>query len=108
LDFRKWAERRRSPVFLGGGDSAWNAVGVDPRFRYDLREPGRLWIASSEVYPQIVPGAPATDRVVVVEDADHDGIADKTHVFAESLLTPTGIAPGDGGAWVANRTELRH
>ena len=25
-------------------------------------EDGRLWIASSEVYPQIVPGAPATDR----------------------------------------------
>ena len=71
-------------------------------------EDGRLWIASSEVYPQIVPGAPATDRVVVVEDTDHDGIADKTQVFAEGLLIPTGIAPGDGGAWVANSTELLH
>ena len=64
-------------------------------------EDGRLWIASSEVYPQIVPGAPATDRVVVVEDADHDGVSDKTHVFAEGLLIPTGIAPGDRGVWVA-------
>ena len=71
-------------------------------------EDGRLWIVSSEVYPQIVPGAPATDRVVVVEDADHDGVADKTHVFAEGLLIPTGVAPGDGGVWVANSTELLH
>ena len=71
-------------------------------------EDGRLWIVSSEVYPQIVPGAPATDRVVVVEDADHDGVADKTHVFVEGLLIPTGIAPGDGGVWVANSTELLH
>ncbi|MEY3459316.1 MAG: hypothetical protein RL215_2473 [Planctomycetota bacterium] len=71
-------------------------------------EDGRLWIASSEVYPQIVPGAPATDRILVVEDMDHDGVADKTHVFAEGLLIPTGVAPGDGGAWVANSTELLH
>ncbi|MEJ7596251.1 MAG: hypothetical protein WKF77_32490, partial [Planctomycetaceae bacterium] len=68
-------------------------------------EDGRLWIASSEVYPQIVPGAPATDRVVVVEDADHDGVADKTHVFAEGLLIPAGVAPGDGGVWVANSAD---
>lgn len=71
-------------------------------------EEGRLWIASSEVYPQIVPGAPATDRILVVEDRDHDGRADQTHVFAEGLLIPTGVAPGDGGAWVANSTELLH
>jgi putative heme-binding domain-containing protein len=71
-------------------------------------EDGRLWIASSEVYPQIVPGAPATDRILVVEDTDHNGVADRTHVFAEGLLIPTGIAPGDGGAWVANSTELVH
>ncbi|MFM7919214.1 MAG: sorbosone dehydrogenase, partial [Planctomycetaceae bacterium] len=33
---------------------------------------------------------------------------DQTHVFAEGLLIPTGVAPGDGGAWVANSTELVH
>lgn len=71
-------------------------------------EDGRLWIASSEVYPQITPGAPATDRILVVEDRDRDGRADQTHVFAEGLLIPTGVAPGDGGAWVANSTELVH
>ena len=69
---------------------------------------GRLWIASSEVYPQIKPGAVADDKVLIVEDRDHDGRADSTTVFAQGLLIPTGIEPGDGGAYVANSTELLH
>lgn len=69
---------------------------------------GRLWIVSSEVYPHIEPGAEARDKVIVLEDLDHDGTSDKTHVFASGLLIPTGIAPGDGGAYVANSTELLH
>ncbi len=59
---------------------------------------GRLWVASSEVYPQIKPGQAATDKILVLADTDHDGKADKTTVFADGLLIPTGIAPGDGGA----------
>ena len=39
---------------------------------------------------------------------DGDGKADKTTVFADGLLIPTGIEPGDGGAYVANSTELLH
>jgi len=69
---------------------------------------GRLWIASSEVYPQIKPGEVANDKVLIVEDRDHDGRADKTTVFAQGLMIPTGIEPGDGGAYVANSTELLH
>src|SRR6202453_4643493 len=38
---------------------------------------GRLWIASSEVYPQIKPGAVADDKVLIVEDRDRDGRADR-------------------------------
>lgn len=69
---------------------------------------GRLWVASSEVYPQIKPGETANDRVLVLEDADGDGKADKTTVFADGLLIPTGVAPGDGGAYVADSTDLVH
>ncbi|HTN73694.1 MAG TPA: PVC-type heme-binding CxxCH protein [Pirellulaceae bacterium] len=71
-------------------------------------EKGRLWIASSEVYPQIKPGQPATDKILVLEDTDGDGKADKTTVFADGLLIPTGVLPGDGGCYVANSTELIH
>ena len=69
---------------------------------------GRLWVVSSEVYPQIEPGQTANDKVLILEDTDGDGKAEKTRVFADGLLIPTGIAPGDGGAYVANSTELLH
>ena len=49
---------------------------------------GRLWIASSEVYPQIKPGAVANDKVLIVEDRDHDGRADSTTVFAQRAVDP--------------------
>jgi putative heme-binding domain-containing protein len=69
---------------------------------------GRLWVASSEVYPQIQPGQTANDKVLILEDADGDGRSDRTTVFADGLLIPTGVEPGDGGAYVANSTELLH
>ncbi len=69
---------------------------------------GRLWIASSEVYPHIEPGQVANDKILVVTDDDGDGTAERTEVFADGLLIPTGVIPGDGGAYVANSTELLH
>jgi putative heme-binding domain-containing protein len=69
---------------------------------------GRLWVASSEVYPQIKPGQVANDKIVILEDTKGVGKADKVTVFADGLLIPTGVAPGDGGAYVANSTEVIH
>ncbi|MCA9228556.1 MAG: sorbosone dehydrogenase, partial [Planctomycetales bacterium] len=76
------------------------------QMNFDAR--GRLWIASSEVYPHIKPGQPATDKILVLEDTDHDGSVDKSTVFAGGLLIPTGVLPdADGrGCYVANSTEL--
>ncbi|MFN3191566.1 MAG: PVC-type heme-binding CxxCH protein [Aureliella sp.] len=67
---------------------------------------GRLWIASSEAYPMIEVGQSAPDRVLVLEDTNGDGKADASTVFADGLLIPTGIAPGDGGVYVAQSTDL--
>ena len=69
---------------------------------------GRLWVASSEVYPQIEPGQAPTDKIIVLEDTTGAGRADKATVFAEGLLIPTGVAAGDGGVYVAQSTELLH
>src|SRR6516165_3251068 len=69
---------------------------------------GRLWVATSEVYPQIKPGQKANDKILILEDRDGDGRADKTTVFVDGLLIPTGVEPGDGGAYVANSTDLVH
>jgi putative heme-binding domain-containing protein len=68
---------------------------------------GGLWIASSEVYPQIRPGEKANDKIIVLRDTDGDGIADKRTVFADGLLIPTGVIPdGPHAAYVAESTQL--
>jgi putative heme-binding domain-containing protein len=94
-------------------DAVVNLYASDPQIRkpiqvnFDSR--GRLWVASSEVYPQIAPGQIANDKIVVLEDTTGDGICDKSIVFAEGLLIPTGIIPDEnGGAYVAASTELLH
>jgi putative heme-binding domain-containing protein len=69
---------------------------------------GRLWVASSEVYPQIEPGQTPNDKIIVLEDTTGGGKADKAIVFADGLLIPTGLEPGDGGVYVAQSTELLH
>ncbi|MFP6677878.1 MAG: PVC-type heme-binding CxxCH protein, partial [Pirellulaceae bacterium] len=69
---------------------------------------GRLWLATSEVYPHIKPGQQADDKILILDDTDRDGVADKTTVFADGLLIPTGVLPGDKGAYVVNSTELLH
>lgn len=69
---------------------------------------GRLWVASSEIYPHILPGQKANDKILILEDTKGAGKADKVTIFADGLLIPTGVEPGDGGAYVANSTELLH
>ncbi len=67
---------------------------------------GRLWVASSEAYPMIEVGQSAPDKILVLEDTNGDGTADKSTTFADGLLIPTGVAPGDGGVYVAQSTDL--
>ena len=67
---------------------------------------GRLWVAGSETYPQIMPGQRPSDKIYLLEDADGDGVADKSTVFADGLLVPTAILPTPEGVYVGNSTEL--
>ena len=70
---------------------------------------GRLWVASSRLYPMIKPGQDAEDAVIVLEDTNGDGKADKHTVFAEGLVIPTGVVPdGRGGCYVAASHQLLH
>ncbi len=70
---------------------------------------GRLWAASSRVYPQIRPGQEAEDSVVILEDTDGDGRAEKSTVFADGLLIPTAVVPdGRGGCYVGASHQLLH
>ena len=72
---------------------------------------GRMWIASTPIYPQIEPGAVASDRIFIVEDTDHDGKADRSTIFSDDLLIPSTVAPvervdGKLEAYVGASTDL--
>lgn len=69
---------------------------------------GRLWVVGSTAYPQIKPGEEPDDQVVVLEDTNRDGRADRSTVFASGLHIPTGLEWGDGGVYVGAATELLH
>ena len=72
--------------------------------RWDER--GRLWAACSPSYPQLIPGQAPGDYLLVCEDTDGDGKADRFHKYAEHLTMPMGIEFGKGGVYVCESTEL--
>jgi glucose/arabinose dehydrogenase/HEAT repeat protein len=69
---------------------------------------GKLWVASSETYPQVEVGQTPDDKIIVLSDSDGDGKADKSEVFATGMLMPTAVLPGDGGVYVGQSTDLLH
>ena len=81
---------------------------IDPPIAMAWDHQGRLYVATSTSYPQPVPGQTVNDKIFMLEDTDGDGQADRSAVFADGLLTPTGILYGDDGVYVANSTEILH
>ncbi len=67
---------------------------------------GRLWVACSWAYPQLKPGEKADDKIIILEDTDSDGRADKSTVFADGLYLPTGIELANGGCFVAQSPDV--
>ena len=74
------------------------------QFVFDAK--GRLWVTTMPSYPQYLPGTPVNDKILILEDTNGDGKADKQTVFADKLHVPTGIELGDGGAYVAQQPNL--
>ena len=67
---------------------------------------GRLWVATGEGYDPAYRDRPGEDRILVLEDRDGDGRADRTSIFAEGLSLPGGLLPAEGGAYVASGSQL--
>jgi len=67
---------------------------------------GRLWVATMPTYPQVLPGKKPSDKLIILEDTDHDGRADKHTVFIDGLYLPGGFELGDGGAYIAEQPNL--
>jgi putative heme-binding domain-containing protein len=67
---------------------------------------GRLWVAAWPSYPHWKPKEEMNDKILIFEDTDGDGKADKMTVFADHLHCPTGFEFYNGGVLVAQAPDL--
>lgn len=68
---------------------------------------GRLWVACMPTYPQWRPGDKhPNDRLLIFEDTDGDGQADKCKTFYDKLHCPTGFEFFNGGVLVTDQPRL--
>lgn len=68
---------------------------------------GRLWLSCMPSYPQWQPGDPrVSDKLVILEDTDGDGKADKSTVFYDKLHCPTGFEFWNGGVLVMDQPRI--
>ncbi|OYP35187.1 PVC-type heme-binding CxxCH protein [Rhodopirellula sp. MGV] len=68
---------------------------------------GRLWVSCMPNYPQWQPGAaPPSDRLLILEDTDNDGKADKCTTFYDKLICPTGFEFYNGGVMVVDEPRI--
>jgi mono/diheme cytochrome c family protein/glucose/arabinose dehydrogenase len=72
---------------------------------FDAR--GRLWVATTPTYPHYRPGdALPNDKLIILEDTDGDGKADKQSVFADGLHLPIGFELAPEGVYVSQEPNL--
>ena len=117
---------RGANKFLSPADEL-KAFKVDPRFevncfaseedfpelacpismRWDAR--GRLWVSTSVSYPHIYPGQKPVDKIIILEDTDWDGKADKCTTWADDLHIPLSfVLDGKDGIYVSEQPHLTH
>ncbi len=68
---------------------------------------GRLWVAVMPSYPHWRPGDPApNDKLIILEDTDGDGRADKQTTFADGLHLPIGFEFAPEGVYISQEPNL--
>ncbi len=68
---------------------------------------GRLWVATMSSYPHWRPGdAKPNDKLLILEDTDKDGKADKQTIFAAGLHLPMGFEIAPEGVYVSQGIDM--
>lgn len=107
------------------GQEALNSIKVAPGYKIDLfasekefpdlanpvqlsfDNKGRLWVATMPSYPHYKPGdTRPNDKLLIYEDTNNDGKADKQTVFADGLHLPVGFELAPEGVYVSQGTNL--
>jgi mono/diheme cytochrome c family protein/glucose/arabinose dehydrogenase len=69
---------------------------------------GRLWVATMPSYPHYKPGdSKPSDKILILEDTNNDGKADKQTIFVEGLHLPLGFEIAPEGVYVSQGTNLK-
>ncbi len=69
---------------------------------------GRLWVATIPTYPHYKVGdTKPNDKIIILEDTDGDGKADKQTVFADGLHLPMGFEIAPEGVYISQGTNLK-
>ena len=68
---------------------------------------GRLWVATMPSYPHYRPGdAYPDDKILIYEDTDGDGKADKETIFVDKISLPMGFELTENGVYVSQAPHL--
>ncbi len=68
---------------------------------------GRLWVAVMPAYPHYKPGDQRPDdKLLILEDTDNDGRADKQTIFARGLHLPIGFELAPEGVYISQEPNL--
>lgn len=87
-------------LFASEADGLTNPLAI----RWDTA--GRMYVTVTTTYPHVFPGDVPNDKIIVLEDADHDGIAESSTVFADGLNIPTAMELGDSGVYVGQSNQI--
>ena len=94
----------RFEVNLFASEEQFPEIANPIQIRFDTK--GRMWVSTSQAYPHLYPGQEPADRLLVLEDTDNDGRADKCSVWADGLHIPLAFEFGDGGVYVSDEPHL--
>ena len=96
----------RFEVNLFASEEEFPDIACPIQMRWDAK--GRLWVACSTTYPHIYPGQEPRDKIVILEDTDGDGRADKSTVWADDVHIPLSFVLAEDGIYVSEEPHLTH
>lgn len=101
---KKMTVARGMKVNLFASEEEFPELAKPVQMSFDTK--GRLWAAVWPSYPHWKPKEEMNDKLVIFEDTDNDGKADKCITFADHLHCPTGFEFYNGGVLLAQAPSL--
>lgn len=103
--FEKFTLPEGYEVSLFASEQQFPNLGNPAQMCFDNR--GRLWVSTLPSYPHYKPGDPKpNDMLLIYEDTDGDGRADKETVFAQGLHMPIGFELAPEGVYLSQEPFL--